>query len=140
MKLSYAVIGLAVVLTFSQLPARTQGEANNNHPKVTSGAESPSLKVGESFLVARSRILRSGWHPTQMHSDDEYEYFGAEKELADRKFLEVDSCSMDAGARCILRYSKGTKCLRVDTVGEQLKDMKVTRWTDECPLMPEDTK
>jgi hypothetical protein len=134
MKLSYALIVMTVVLTFSQASARTQGEADNNQPKITSGIESPSLKVGEPFLVARSRILRSGWHPIQMHSNDDYEYFGAEKELADRKFLEVDSCSMDAGALCILYYSKGTKCLRVDTVGEQLNEMKVTRWTDECPV------
>jgi hypothetical protein len=68
-----------------------------------------------------------------MHRNDDYEYSGAEKELADHQFLEVDSCSMDAGAHCILHYSKGTKCLRIDTVGERLKDMKVTRWTDECP-------
>jgi hypothetical protein len=134
MKLSYALIVMTVVLTFFKASARTQGEADNNQPKITSGIESPSLKVGEPFLVARSRILRSGWHPARMHSNDGYEYFGAEKELTDRKFLEVDYCSMDAGALCILYYSKGTKCLRVDTVGEQLSEMKVIRWTDECPV------
>jgi hypothetical protein len=134
MKLSYSVILVTIVLTFSQASAKTQGEANNNQPKIVSGAESPSLKVGESFLVARRRIVRSGWRPTRMHANDQYEYSGAEKELADHQFLEVDSCSMDAGALCILHYSKGTRCLRVDTVGEQLKDMKVTRWTDECPV------
>ena len=69
-----------------------------------------------------------------MHSNDDYEYTGAEKELADRQFLEVDACSIDAGALCILHYHKGTKCLRVDTVGEQLKHMTVTRWTNECPV------
>jgi hypothetical protein len=133
MKLSHALIVVTVVLTFFQAAARTPGEADNNQPKITSGIASPSLKVGEPFLVARSRILRTGWQPTRMHRNDDYEYFGAEKELADRKFLEVDSCSMDAGALCILYYGKGTKCLRVDTVGEQVKEMKVTRWTDECP-------
>ncbi len=134
MKLSHSVIIAAVVLTFIQASARTQGEGKHYNPKVTLGAESPSLKVGESFLIARARIVRSGWHPTRMRKPDDYEYVGAEKELADRKFLEVDSCSMDAGALCILYYSKGGKCLRVDTVGEQLKDMKVTRWSDECPV------
>jgi hypothetical protein len=133
MKLSRALIVVTVVLTFFQAAARTPGKADNNQPKITSGIESPYLKVGEPFLVARSRILRTGWQPTRMHANEDYEYFGAEKELADRKFLEVDSCSMDAGALCILYYSKGTKCLRVDTVGEQLNEMKVTRWTDECP-------
>jgi hypothetical protein len=134
MKLGYALIVMTVVLAFLQASARTQGEADDNQPNIKSGIESPSLKVGEPFLVARTRILRSGWHPTRMHSNEDYEYFGAEKELADRKFLEVDTCSMDAGALCILYYSKGTKCLRVDTVGEQLNEMKVTRWTDECPV------
>jgi hypothetical protein len=134
MKLSYSLIIATVALTCFQASARTQGDGNNNHPKVTLGTEGPSLKVGESFVVARSRIVRSGWHPTRMRKPGDYEYVGAEKELADRKFLEVDSCSMDAGALCILYYSKGTECLRVDTVGEQLKDMKVTRWTDACPV------
>lgn len=31
---------------------------------------------------------------------------------------------------------KGT-CLRVDTIGEQLNDMNVTRWTRECPEAPQ---
>jgi hypothetical protein len=134
MKLIYAASVVAAVLTFSQASARTQGEATNNQPKVTLGAESRPLKVGESFLVTRPRIIRSGWHPTRMHVNDDYEYSGTERKLADRKFMEVDSCSMDAGALCILYYSKGKKCLRVDTMGEQLKDMKVTRWTDDCPV------
>jgi hypothetical protein len=88
MKLSYSSIVLAVVLTFPQASAKTEGEANNQ-PTVTSRAESPSLKVGESFLVARRRIVRSGWHPTRMHSNDDYEYSGAEKELADHQFAVV---------------------------------------------------
>lgn len=131
MKLRYALIVMTVSLTFLQASAKNQEEADVNQPKIV---ESPSLKVGESVLVARARILRSGWHPIRMHSNDDYEYVGAEKELADRKFLEVDSCSTDAGSLCILYYSKGTKCLRMDTVGEQLNEMKVTRWTDECPV------
>jgi hypothetical protein len=134
MKSSYALIVMAVALTFFQSRAKTEGEADNDQSKKSSNIESAPLKIGEPFLVARPRILRSGWRPTRMHSDDDYEYSGAEKELADRKFLEVDSCSMDAGALCILYYSKGSKCLRVDTVGEQLNEMKVTRWTDQCPV------
>lgn len=134
MNLRDALIVMAVTFTFFQASARTQREADNNQPKTTSDIVNPSMKVGEPFLVARSRILLSGWHPIRMHNDDDYEYFGAEKELADQNFLEVDSCSMDAGALCILYYSKGTKCLRVDTVGEQLTQMKITRWTDECPV------
>lgn len=134
MKLRDAMIVTAATLTFFHASARTQEEADNSQPKMTSDIDSPTLKVGELFLFARARILRAGWHPIRMHNDDDYEYFGAEKELADRKFLEVGSCSMDAGALCILFYSKETKCLRINTVGEKLNEMKVTRWTDECPV------
>lgn len=55
-----------------------------------------------------------------MHKNDNYVYDGAEKRLAERGFLEVDSCSIDAGANCILYYKKAAKCLRLDTVGEQV--------------------
>jgi phage tail sheath gpL-like len=56
--------------------------------------------------------------------------------LAARKFIELDTCSFDS-SRCILYYSKKGTCLRVDTIGEQFNDMTVTRWTDECPEMPQ---
>ncbi|MGE1172761.1 hypothetical protein [Pseudomonas sp. BW7P1] len=70
-----------------------------------------------------------------MHTSDGYEYGGVERELAARDFLELDTCSFDS-SRCILFYSKKDACLRVDTMGEQLKDMAVTRWADECPDAP----
>jgi hypothetical protein len=70
----------------------------------------------------------------RMHGNEEYEYSGTEKVLVDRKFLEVDSCSTDAGSLCNLYYSKGTRCLRLGTVGEQLKYMQVTQWSGECPI------
>lgn len=101
--------------------------------KKTSKIEALQLIVGESFLRARARIVRFGWKPIRMHAHDNYEYTGAEKRLAERKFLEVDSCSIDAGANCILYYSKAAECLRLDTVGEQVAEMEVTRWTNECP-------
>jgi hypothetical protein len=69
-----------------------------------------------------------------MHRADNHEYDGAEKRLAERGFLEVDSCSTDAGANCILYYRTSSECLRIDTVGEQVNEMHVTRWTEECPV------
>lgn len=68
-----------------------------------------------------------------MHLGDNYEYDGAEKELADHGFLEVDFCSTDAGALCVLYYSKGGECLRLDTRGEQIRFMRITGWQNECP-------
>ncbi|MBV4458928.1 hypothetical protein KVG96_13285 [Pseudomonas sp. COR58] len=90
------------------------------------------IAVGESLVTARSKLIKQGWKPTPMHTRDGYEYSGVERELAARKFLELDTCSFDS-SRCILFYSKKSACLRVDTIGERLKDMTVTRWADECP-------
>jgi hypothetical protein len=55
--------------------------------------------------------------------------------LVKRGFKEVDSCSVDS-SRCILYYKKGGQCLRLDTMGEQVKFMKVVRWSEECPGAP----
>lgn len=93
------------------------------------------IAVGEPLVSARSRLIKQGWKPTRMHTRDGYEYSGVERELAARDFLEFDTCSFDS-SRCILFYSKKDACLRVDAMGEQLKDMKVTRWADECPDAP----
>jgi phage tail sheath gpL-like len=70
-----------------------------------------------------------------MHAADGFEYSGAELQLTARKFFEADSCSSDS-SRCILFYAKKGACLRIDTIGEKLNDMMVTRWADECPGAP----
>lgn len=93
------------------------------------------IAEGEALLSARAKLLKQGWKPTRRHVADGYEYSGAELQLTGRKIFEVDSCSMDS-SRCILYYSKKGTCLRIDSIGEQLRDMTVTRWTDECPDAP----
>ena len=93
------------------------------------------IAVGEPLLSARAKLVKQGWKPTRRHISDGYEYSGAELRLTQRKIFEVDSCSMDS-SRCVLFYSKKRACLRMDTIGEQLRDMEVTRWTDECPDAP----
>jgi hypothetical protein len=92
-----------------------------------------ALKAGESFTRARARIVKAGWKPVRVHQNDKYEYSGTEKELVNRGFFEVDSCSIDAGSLCIMYYRKSMACLRLDTRGEQLKYMEVRRWSNECP-------
>jgi hypothetical protein len=133
MKRSHVLIAVIALLAASNAWSITLGELDNHQPNLESSAGRPLLKVGESFLVARARILKTGWHPTRMQKEDNYEFFDIEKELMDRNLREFDSCSMDAGVLCNLYYNKETKCLRVGTIGEHVKDMKVTRWTDECP-------
>lgn len=90
------------------------------------------LRSDMSFTRARALLLKDNWKPVPMHVADNHEYDGAEKELVRRKFVEVDSCSSDS-ARCILYYRKANRCLRLDTIGEHVREMKVVRWTNECP-------
>lgn len=131
MNSKYAATATVIALIFSQISAKAGEGPHNDQSNTTSVFGNLSLKVGEPFLAARARILRAGWHPVRMHRD--YEYIGTEKELIDRKFVEVAYCSIDAGSLCVLYYRKKTKCLRLGTIGERLSYMKVTRWSEECP-------
>ncbi|XSS60538.1 hypothetical protein ACP9OK_16760 [Pseudomonas sp. B11] len=94
-----------------------------------------NIAVGESLIKTRAKLIRQGWQPIRMHAADSHGYSGVERELAAHKFFEVDACSFDS-SRCILFYSRKGTCLRIDTIGEQLNEMTVTRWTEECPDTP----
>jgi hypothetical protein len=91
------------------------------------------LREGASFVHVRAHLIKSGWKPVRMHVGDGYDYEGTEKRLADRNVIEVDSCSTDRGSMCIFYYAKDGMCLRIDTMGEQVNAMRVTRWDDSCP-------
>jgi hypothetical protein len=97
------------------------------------------LQQGALFVNVRARLIESGWQPVRVHAGDNYEYAGTEKRLAARHFFEVDSCSTDRGSLCILYYAKDGTCLRVDTAGERVNSMRVTRWDDSCPNEPPKT-
>lgn len=132
----YVLLMAGIVSTLLLMSAEAQSKTKYNQTTITLSLGIPSLKVGEPFLSARSKILKAGWRPIRMHSNEDYEYSGTERLLAERKFLEVDYCSTDAGSLCVLYYRKGRQCLRLGTVGEQLKCMEVTRWSAECPAEP----
>ena len=89
----------------------------------------------QPFTQVRARLIKDKWKPVPMHLDDQYGYEGVEKHLVKRGYKEVDSCSIDS-SRCILYYKKGKQCLRLDTIGEQVKFMKVEQWSNECPDAP----
>jgi hypothetical protein len=99
----------------------------------------PRLQQGALFVNVRVRLIKSGWKPVRLHAGDNYEYSGTEKRLTARHFFEVDSCSTDRGSLCILYYAKDGTCLRVDTEGERVDSMRVTRWDDSCPNEPPKT-
>lgn len=111
---------------------RDVNASDNDISRTVQLARDFDAQIGKSFLQVRANIMRSGWQPVPMHLHDGYEYSGAEKELFEQGIIEVDSCSIDAGALCILYYEKRGQCLRIDTVGERVSLMKVRRWTDEC--------
>jgi hypothetical protein len=121
MKFSYVPIAMVASLTvLLASPAKAEGGNGSDNSRKTSGIDGLRLKVGASFREARSRIISFGWMPIRMHSNDNYAYDGVEKRLAERHFVEVNSCSIDAGANCILYYSKAAEC-RLDTEGEQVE-------------------
>jgi hypothetical protein len=130
--LTYFLIFLGVMITLASpaQPANLSGinesKSNPDHPRI-------SLKAGEYFSSARLRLIKAGWKPLHMHQNDNYEYSGTEVELADHGFHEIDSCTTDAGSLCTFYYFKTSECLRLDTIGEQLKDIRVTYWKNECP-------
>ena len=93
------------------------------------------ITTGQPLLNARATLIKHGWKPIRRHTDDGYEYSGAELELTARKIFEVDTCSSDS-SRCVLFYAKKGDCLRMDTIGERLNWMTVTRWANECPDAP----
>ncbi len=93
------------------------------------------LKKDQLFTAARKLLIKNKWVPVKIHAEQNYEYVGLEKDLITLNILEVDSCSIDS-SRCIFYYRKNNQCLRLDTIGEQSKYMKVVQWSDECPEVP----
>ncbi|RVD74796.1 hypothetical protein [Pseudomonas koreensis] len=128
MKASTPVLVAVYCMGISAAFAGGPQASNDKHGPV-------GIAIGERLVAAKAKLVKQGWKPTRMHTNDGYEYSGVEKELAARKFFELDTCSFDS-SRCILYYSKKAACLRVDTIGEQFNDMTVTRWTRECPEAP----
>jgi hypothetical protein len=95
-------------------------------------ASTDGLKKGQGFLKARKALQEHGWKPVDVHASDGYEFIGVERILRDSKIYEVDSCAIDK-ALCIFSYKKNGKCLRLLTHGEELTDMKVDSWSNDCP-------
>lgn len=121
-------------VSLEKRPSWAIGDGFQETESLTTSSQAVDLKLrkGEPFLAARKRILKLGWKPDRMHLHDKYEYMGTEVELSKLGFVEVDSCSIDAGSLCIFYYRKGNQCLRVDTVGEQAREMQVRLWSNEC--------
>jgi hypothetical protein len=82
-----STLSLVVFLAF---PAAAVTAQVSDNARIMANLNELQLKVGECFLNARARIIKHGWKPIRMHSSDDYEYIGTEKELVDRKFHEAE--------------------------------------------------
>lgn len=84
------------------------------------------------FLDARKNMLNQHWAPVDVHLNDNYAFIGVEKKLRHQRFIEVESCAMDQ-ALCIFNYKKNGQCIRLITNGENISQMRVTSWSQNCP-------
>lgn len=90
------------------------------------------LKKGMPYQTAAGELRRSGWSPRTMHAKSEYTYIGIENTMLSHGVKGIESCAGDRPV-CIIRYTKGNMCLRVITLGEEFKDLKIDTWDRECP-------
>lgn len=74
----FRVLMVATIAGLSFIFTVAEGASGNSNQHNTSNASRLQLKVGESFLAARAKVVRHGWTPFRMHSNDMYEYDGAE--------------------------------------------------------------
>lgn len=91
-------------------------------------AEGKELEEGMHLIVARKSLISNDWRPILTKPV----YGGTEKILINANINEVESCAMDTPL-CIFNYRKDNKCLRLFTEGEEIKDMRVTSWSEDCP-------
>jgi hypothetical protein len=96
-----------------------------------------ALKVGEPFTAARMKLYADGWRADRFAHSANGDYMGLERQLMQRGYSEVEVCSLGLSF-CILQYTKGKECLRLQTQGEQIRFMKVDRWSNECRDQGED--
>ena len=94
-------------------------------------AGSAMPEIGEKFVNARTRLHAAGWQEDPGSHASAGEYMGLDRLLVQSGYLEVDYCSVGQSF-CILQYVKGKACLRVQTQGEQISEMKVERWSNAC--------
>lgn len=94
------------------------------------------LKKGMPFLAARKLLIHKGWQPLNIHKGKNFEYMGTDKKLVKAHIMEVEVCAVDRPS-CIFNYTKGDKCLRLFTLGEEIKNMRVASWTYDCPDLQE---
>ncbi|EEF26806.1 conserved hypothetical protein [Ricinus communis] len=90
-----------------------------------------ALHVGAPFTTARAKLYAAGWRADPAAHAATGDYDGVDRLLVHAGYFEVDYCSLGK-TFCVLQYIRGNACLRLHTQGEEIRLMKVERWTDDC--------
>lgn len=90
------------------------------------------LTEGMGFQKARTSLHKAGWHTRTMHVKNQYTYIGTENTMRNHGVRGIESCAIDRPV-CIINYKKGNACLRIFTLGEEFKDLRVDSWSLDCP-------
>ena len=97
------------------------------------------IQKHQGFIKARKALLRIGWVPVRTHyrlSDGTSENnYGDAALFYDAGINEVQFCSGTGPNYCVHNYRRGSKCLRVATLGEYGvgRGPEVDSWYFECP-------
>ena len=97
----------------------------------TAAVHAKELEIGMPIFAASKLIINKGWRPATVKIKI-LPNTEIEKSFQNAHIIEVESCAMDRPS-CIFNYKKGNKCLRLFTQGEEIKDMRVSYWTYDCP-------
>jgi len=89
-----------------------------------------------SLYKARKLILQNGWKPHPVYIG---EHIGVEHELLKKGFKEIEVCT-EGKSFCTFNYKKQQQCLRLITIGEEIKNMYVESWDMECEQGIDETK
>jgi len=90
-----------------------------------------ALCAGELFTNARAKLHAEGWHADPTAHAATGEYAGLDRQLAHAGYFEVDYCSVGKSF-CVLQYTRGKACLRLLTQGEEIRSMRIERWSNDC--------
>ncbi|MYM96408.1 hypothetical protein [Duganella vulcania] len=90
-----------------------------------------ALRAGELLTNARAKLHAEGWHADPTAHAATGDYTGLDRQLAHAEYFEVDYCSVGKSF-CVLQYTKDKACLRLHTQGEEIRSMRIERWSNDC--------
>lgn len=102
-------------------------------------AEDIPLKKGQTLSSAKAALKSAGWSPQITYAvfGDKFEHsWGNAGSLFESGYVEVESCAGTGINPCVFNYKKGSKCLRLVTLGEfSLNEYEpaIDSWSFDCP-------